>query len=64
MSCESCADSTFYHQLDQLAIDFERHAFLVRCPDCGSLHEVFPEERRPAREVTVDEARALFPGAL
>ena len=64
MSCETCADPTVYHRLDQLAIDFERHAFLLRCPTCGTLYEVFPEEKIPARELTADEARSLFPGAL
>jgi uncharacterized Zn finger protein len=64
MGCERCADPTTYHPLEQLAVDSERHSFLLRCPRCGSLHELFPEEKQPARELTPAEARAHYPGAV
>ena len=32
--------------------------------NAGSLYEVFPEDKAPPKELTVDEARERFPGAL
>lgn len=63
MGCRRCTDPELYVRLDRLADDFPRHAALFRCPRCGSLYELFPEEKRPATELTEAEARARFPGA-
>ena len=65
--CDLCSDSWrpyINHRYIKLAIDYERHAFLCQCPQCGSLYEVFPEELIAPQEVTREEARAKFPGAL
>ena len=65
--CPSCRDpwDLYRHSLaDQMASDEERHALLLRCGDCGSLFEAFPEERPAPRRLTHAEARMAFPGAL
>ena len=62
--CEVCQDPWkpyIFKQYIQFAIDFERHAELCQCPNCGTLYEVFGEERLRPRKVTVEEARTLFP---
>lgn len=65
MSCDFCKDAWLhYRKLTELAKDFERHALLLQCPKCGTLYELFPEERGMPRELTEEEERALFPGAL
>jgi uncharacterized Zn finger protein len=65
MACDFCADVTVtYTELDQLAIDFEQHSFLLRCPECGRLFDMAPEEKRPAEELSEAEARRRYPGAL
>jgi hypothetical protein len=65
--CGLCRDPWqpwIHKQYIQLACDFERHAELCQCPQCRSLYEVFPEDQAPPNELTEDEARARFPGAL
>ncbi len=65
MPCAECADPlNVYFTTKALGINIERHSALYRCPACGTLYEVFPEERVRPREVSQDEARALFPGVL
>lgn len=64
MPCGGCADPELYFRLDRLADDIPRHAALFRCPQCGSLYELFPEEKRAATELTEAEARSRFPGSL
>lgn len=48
----------------RLAVDFGRHAELCQCPQCGSLYEVFPEDRTAPARLTVEQSRQLYPGAL
>ena len=64
MACEVCADPTLYFRLIRLADDLTRHAALFRCPQCGTLYEIFPEVKEIPAELTEAEARARFPGAL
>jgi hypothetical protein len=67
LMCDLCRDSWapwIHERYIQLARDFDRHAELCQCPQCGSLYEVFPEDKAPPKELTVDEARERFPGAL
>jgi hypothetical protein len=65
--CGLCQDSWapwIHEQYIHLARDFERHVELCQCPVCESLYEVFPEDKAAPRELTTEEARARFPGAL
>jgi hypothetical protein len=65
--CDLCRDSWepwINNQYIQLAQDLDRHAELSQCPRCGSLYEVFPEDKALPKELTKDEARKRFPGAL
>jgi len=65
--CDLCRDSWqpwIHKQYIELARDFERHAELCECPQCGSLYEVFPEDKAPPKEITKEEGRKRFPGAL
>jgi hypothetical protein len=65
--CELCRNSwdlIFSRRYIELAVDFERHARLCQCPQCGALYELFWEDKAPPKEISVDEARARFPGAL
>ena len=65
--CPTCNDpwDVYRHGVgDRLASDDVRHSLLLRCPDCGSLFEAVPEERRTPRLLSVDDARRAFPGAL
>lgn len=65
MGCELCSETwPVYGTLTELAKDFDRHALLLRCPECGSLYEVFPEERGMPELLTEKQARERFPGAL
>lgn len=65
MSCEQCEDAVlFFLNLERLADDYERHDALFRCPNCGTFYEIFPEVKQPATELTEEEARQRFPGAL
>jgi hypothetical protein len=67
IACPTCRDvfEARSHKLtEELAVDEERHAFLVRCEDCRELYEVVPEDRRPAEALTVQAARTRFPGAI
>jgi hypothetical protein len=64
MACERCADATEYFRLTRLADDFDGHIALFQCPDCGDLFQVVPELKRPAMNLSVEEARARFPGAI
>jgi hypothetical protein len=64
MGCDFCVNAwPVYSRLTELAKDFERHALLLRCPQCGTLYEIFPEERGVPQAITEDEARQRFPGA-
>lgn len=65
--CPTCRDpwDVYQHSLaDRVASDEGRHALLLRCRDCESLFEVFPEEREAPRRISDAEARMAFPGAL
>ena len=62
--CRSSWDFVVDERHIELAIDFERHAVLGQCPQCGALYEIFWEDKAPPKEISVDEARARFPGAL
>jgi hypothetical protein len=46
------------------ARDLERHAELRKCPQCGALYEVHPEDLAVPSPLTTDEARARFPGVM
>lgn len=66
-TCATCVEpwELYNHRLgDELGVDQERHAVLLRCRDCGALHEAFPEERETPRRLCLDEARSKFPGAI
>ena len=65
--CPSCRDPwdlCTHHLGDRLALDEARHAVLLRCQDCRSLFEAFPEERVTPAHLTEAEARRAFPGAI
>jgi hypothetical protein len=65
--CDLCQDPWvpwINKQYIHLARDFDRHADLCQCPVCGSLYEVFPEEKAAPKELTTGQAQARFPGAL
>jgi len=65
MACEVCEDAwPVYSRLIELASDLDRRAILLRCPRCRTLYELFPEERSFPRELSLQEARNQFPGAL
>lgn len=61
MSCPACVDPlTVYYPTRPLTTNVVRHSALYRCPSCGALYEVFPEEKVIPREITEAEAQALF----
>jgi hypothetical protein len=62
--CRNSWDLVIDQKHIELAIDFERHAVLGQCPQCGALFEIIWEFRAAPKEISVDEARARFPGAL
>jgi len=63
MPCPKCADPlAVYYSTNSLGMNLERHSVLYRCPFCGTLFEVFPEERVLPREITNHQARERFPG--
>jgi hypothetical protein len=67
MSCESCrADpiATVYYKGTALGINVSRHSALYRCPACGALYEVFPEEKVNPQEIAESQAQELFPSAF
>jgi hypothetical protein len=64
VGCDRCIDPTLYGQLNRLADDEDRHAALFQCPKCSALYEIFPELKAIPPEVTPEEARARFPGAI
>lgn len=67
MACELCKDPWelyFSHKYVELAQNYELHSFLMKCEKCGDLYHVVPEDRKPPRRLTVEEARELYPGAL
>ena len=65
MACEVCEDAwPVYSRLIELASDLDQRAILLQCPRCQTLYEVFPEEPGIPRELSIQEARDKFPGAL
>lgn len=62
--CQRCIDPTLYFHLDRLADDEQRHSMLLRCPDCGSLYDLWPEVKGPAEPLTVEEAARRYPGTF
>lgn len=65
--CEQCKDPWklfFDDKFIELAENFERHSILCKCPQCGTLYEMYPEGRATPPEITEAEARERFPGAL
>jgi len=69
VACDVCRDGyEFYLHHQQRAIelakDFDAHAVLLRCESCNALWNVYPEDRTPLEELSEDEARQRFPGAL
>lgn len=65
--CELCQDPWepfFAGKFIELANSFELHSFLCKCPQCGTLYDVYPEGRAAPKKITEAEARERFPGAL
>jgi hypothetical protein len=65
--CDLCQDTWLPYirrQYLRLAVDFDRHAELCQCPQCGSLYEVFPEDLTSPARLTVEQSRQRYPGAL
>lgn len=48
---------------ESLAVNGARYSTLYRCPECGRLYESLDLSKQNPRQLTLEEARELFPDA-
>jgi hypothetical protein len=64
MACDTCANPVdLYVRTEPLGSNAERQSFLLTCPSCGTLYEIFPLERTAPLPISKSMAEKLFPNA-